>query len=124
MITDARSLSAGQILETDICIVGAGAAGITLAHEFIKSDAKVILLESGGIKFEHFTQLLYQGEIAGRHFTPLDFTRRRQFGGSTTTWSGRCRPLDQSDFEAREWIQHSGWPFSLSELLPFYERAN
>ncbi len=124
MMTDARTFSAGQIIEADICIVGAGAAGITLAREFIKTDIRVILLESGGTKFSHPTQFLYRGEIAGRNFTPLDFTRRRQFGGSTATWSGRCRPLERSDFEVREWIPHSGWPFSLSDLLPYYKRAN
>ena len=123
LFTDARSLSSGQILETDVCIVGAGAAGITLAKEFAGAPFRVLLLESGGMEFEHRTQWLYQGDNTGRPYFSQEFTRRRQFGGTTVTWSGRCRPLDEMDFEARSWLPHSGWPFRKSQLDPFYERA-
>lgn len=124
MIIDARNFSASQTFEADLCIIGAGAAGIAIAREFIHSDVKVILLESGGLGFDHRTQFLYRGEIAGRNFTPLEFTRRRQFGGSTATWFGRCRPLDNEDFEERDWLPHSGWAISAADLHPYYERAN
>lgn len=123
IFTDARTLSTGQILETDVCIVGAGAAGITLAKEFAGAHFRVLLLESGGMTFEHRTQWLYKGENLGRPYYSQEFTRRRQFGGTTVTWSGRCRPLDEIDFEARSWLPHSGWPFPKSHLDPFYERA-
>ena len=102
MFTDARTLSPGQILETDVCIVGAGAAGITLAKEFAGADFRVLLLESGGMGFEHRTQWLYSGENSGRPYFSQEFTRRRQFGGTTVVWFGRCRPLDEMDFEARD----------------------
>jgi choline dehydrogenase-like flavoprotein len=124
MIVDARTFSANQIFEADLCIVGAGAAGIAMAREFVNSDAKVIVLESGGLGFDHRTQFLYRGEVAGRNFTPLEFTRRRQFGGSTSTWFGRCRPLEDSDFEKRDWLPYSGWPISAADLRPYYEKAN
>jgi len=124
MLFDARRLSTDEILESDICIIGGGAAGIAVAREFANRDPKVILLESGGLKFEHHTQFLYKGEITGRKFTALEFTRRRQFGGSTATWFGRCRPLDGSDFERRDWIPHSGWPITFKELKPQHERAS
>lgn len=111
------------MIHTDLCIVGAGAAGITLAREFANAPFKVLLLESGGMKFNHRTQFLYKAQNIGREYEPMEFTKRRQFGGSTVTWFGRCRPLDQLDFEARSWIPYSGWPFDKPHLDPFYARA-
>jgi len=124
MIINAQNLSSKQIIEADLCIVGAGAAGIAAAREFLNTGIKVILLESGGLDFNHHAQFLYRGLVEGRHYPSLEFTRRRQFGGSTATWFGRCYPLDNDDFEERDWIQHSGWPVSAAELRPFYEQAN
>lgn len=123
MILDARNLPEGHSLDTEICIVGAGAAGITLAREFVNTPFKVVLLESGGMKFDHKTQSLYQAENYGREYPSMEFTKRRQFGGSTVAWFGRCRPLDPLDFEKRSWVPGSGWPFSKSELDPYYARA-
>lgn len=124
MLIDSRTFSATQQFESDVCIVGAGAAGISAAREFLHSDVKVIVLESGGFNFNHHTQFLYRGETVGRNFTPLEFTRRRQFGGSTATWFGRCHPLDQSDYEERDWFPHSGWAVSAADMRPYFERAN
>jgi hypothetical protein len=31
--------------------------------------------------------------------------------------------LDEIDFEARPWIENSGWPISKRDLLPYYERS-
>ena len=58
MIGNARNLLDGQLLECDICIAGAGAAGITLAHELSGSKLRVIVLESGGLNFEWFLCLV------------------------------------------------------------------
>lgn len=123
MFIDTRTFSQNDPLKTDICIVGAGAAGITIAKEFINTDMNVLLVESGGVKFHHPTQFLYRAENIGRDYQPMEFTKRRQFGGSTVTWFGRCRPLDELDFETRSWIPYSGWPFDKTHLDPFYIRA-
>jgi choline dehydrogenase-like flavoprotein len=124
MLINAQNLASKQIIETDLCIVGAGAAGIAAAREFLNTGIKVTLLESGGLNFNHHAQFLYRGLVDGRRYTSLEFTRRRQFGGSTATWFGRCYPLDNDDFEERDWVQNSGWPVSGAELRPFYEQAN
>ena len=124
MYIDARNITQEECLETDICIIGAGAAGISLALELKDSQFKVLLVESGDHKFSHPTQLLLRGENVGQDYLNLEFTRRRQFGGTTNTWAGVCRPLDKIDFEKRAWIPFSGWPFSKSELDPYYERAH
>lgn len=45
MIEDALTLAEGADLTYDVCIIGSGAAGITLAHQLIGSGKKVIILE-------------------------------------------------------------------------------
>jgi choline dehydrogenase-like flavoprotein len=49
--------------------------------------------------------------------------RNRMLGGSSNTWTGRCAPFDEIDYEARNWVQYSGWPFTAGELEPFLQRA-
>lgn len=123
MHTDARTLDNNTQLQADICIAGAGAAGISLALELAKSNQQVILLESGGFKYEEETSKLNAGHDRGHPYYPLRNTRMRYFGGTTNHWAGFCAPLDPIDFEERSWVPHSGWPFDKTHLDPFYERA-
>lgn len=125
MIDDARHLKDGDLLHADVCIVGAGAAGIALAVELAFPGLEVLLLESGGLGVERDSQKLYEGAVADErlHSLPHRF-RQRRFGGSTTIWGGRCAPFDAIDFETRDYVPHSGWPISLEALLPYYPRAN
>jgi choline dehydrogenase-like flavoprotein len=122
MLVDARTVPENTAIYTDVCIVGAGAAGITLAREFAGQGFRVALLESGGFEFDEKTQDLYRGETVGSYI-PLNVMRLRYFGGSTGHWGNYCRPLDEIDFEARDWVPHSGWPFKKSELDSYYQRA-
>lgn len=124
MHTDARTLPNGHLLQGDLCIVGAGAAGIALAQEFIGRPERVILLEGGGFDLEGPVQALYQGEIVGRPYYPLEAARLHYFGGTTGHWGGYCAPLDPIDFEVRSWVPHSGWPIARSDLDPYYARAH
>jgi choline dehydrogenase-like flavoprotein len=125
MILDAETLPDGTQLQADLCIVGAGAAGIAIALQCLSAGRSVLLLESGGALDEPATQSLYDGEVADeRLHAPPSRYRQRRFGGSTTIWGGRCVPLDPIDFETRPWIPESGWPFGLDELLPYYPHAN
>lgn len=132
MIIDARKVADGVTTETDVCIVGSGTAGITLAKEFIDQNFRVCILESGGLKPDRETQALYQGENIGHPYYSLDSARARYFGGTTNRWhipigddcSGvRMHPLDAIDFEKRNWVPFSGWPFDKSHLAPYYDRA-
>ncbi|MFY7920956.1 MAG: GMC oxidoreductase [Gemmatimonas sp.] len=124
MHTDARTLPADHTLNGDLCIVGAGAAGIALALDFIGRPERVILLEGGGFDREEALQRLYRGDIIGRPYYPLEAARLHYFGGTTGHWGGYCSPLDAIDFEARPWVPHSGWPLSRATLDPFYARAH
>ena len=125
MLLDARSVPTGTVIETEVCIVGTGAAGITLAREFTNSGFRVALLESGSTVLQEATQDLYAGSNIGRrYFDPKDTSLRvRYFGGTTNYWGGLCPVLDPLDFEMREGVPYSGWPFSRPYLEPWYRRA-
>jgi choline dehydrogenase-like flavoprotein len=123
VLSDARSVPPGSQLQTDICIIGGGVAGITIARELGRNGVKCTVLESGGFDYEAQTQQLYTGEIMGLPYSALHVARLRYFGGTSNHWSGWCRALDDFDFARHEWIPHSGWPFGRAELLPFYARA-
>jgi len=125
MIAIADTVASGACLWADVCIVGGGAAGISLALSLSGHGLKIILLESGHDSEHAPTQALYAGEVADeRLHSPPDKYRQRRMGGSTTIWGGRCVPFDPIDFETRSHVPHSGWPLSYADLLPFYPEAN
>jgi choline dehydrogenase-like flavoprotein len=122
---DARQLADKTRLSADVCIIGAGAAGTTLATELIGAGGQVLLLESGGLTYDRATQSLYKGFNEGLLYEPLDLCRVRTFGGSTDRrgWGGWCKPLADIDFERRPWVSLSGWPITKRDLGPYYRRA-
>jgi choline dehydrogenase-like flavoprotein len=113
----------GTEIETPICIIGAGAAGITLALELAKSKINTILLESGGFENVDEIQELYDGSNSGKDY-PIYGSRLRYFGGTTNHWGGMCRPFDKEDFEKRKFVRYSGWPFTKKDLDPYYKMAH
>lgn len=125
MLLDAQSVPNGQTLSTDVCIVGAGAAGVTLAMELMGTGLSIILLEAGGRSRAGNSQRLYEGHVNDpvRHL-PLDQARYRQLGGTTSLWGGRCIPFDEIDFAERDWVSHSRWPITRTDLDPYYRRAH
>src|SRR5579883_68210 len=124
MFIDARQIPSGSVIDCGLCIVGAGAAGITLAHRLRDSGIDLCLLESGGLALDWKTQSLGQGTNLGQAYSDLESCQLRYFGGNTNAWGGWMRPLDDIDFEYRPWVEHSGWPFSPSELAPYYDAAH
>ncbi len=127
MLTDLRTDTfSTEPLDTDVCIIGAGAAGITIAGAFAGSKTRVILVESGGFDFDEATHNLQKGYATGNiphNDGYLRWSRLRYFGGSTNHWTGWCRPLDPIDFSKRSWIPYSGWPISREKLEPYYRKA-
>lgn len=129
MLIDGRDLPESTCLSADVAIVGAGAAGISLALELERlTKLDILLLEGGKLERSEESQALYAGESVGwasRNAAGDDlvYDRIRAYGGSTWAWGGQCRPLDDIDFEARDWVPGSGWPISAQTLRPYYERA-
>ncbi|WP_420600853.1 FAD-dependent oxidoreductase [Flagellimonas sp.] len=123
MHIDTRTLDNNTTIEGDICIIGAGAAGISMALDLKGTPYKTILLESGGFEFEPELQKLNSGELSGQKYFPLQSTRLRYFGGTTGHWTGMCSPMDTLDFYTRDYVPYSGWPITRKDLVPFYERA-
>ncbi|MCB2013913.1 MAG: GMC family oxidoreductase [Sphingobium sp.] len=107
----------------DVAIIGAGAAGVSMARELTRAGHKVCLAESGGLDFEERTQALYKGENIGHEYYDLEESRLRFFGGTVSIWGGRCALLDEIDFRKRAWVPHSGWPIDRDDVMPWYRKA-
>lgn len=105
----------------DVCIVGSGPAGLSLARELAGKGLRLCVLESGRLEPTARGDRLRQVECAGIEIKP--WSRERVFGGASTTWAGLSSPLDAIDFESRAWVPHSGWPIHAQDLALGYQRA-
>ena len=114
----------GDTIDTDVCIIGTGPAGITLGLELADGPLRVCLLESGDFEPQPETTELSEGQTTGHPYRRLDGSRERCFWGTTQHWHGWCRPFDDIDFEAHSWVPYSGWPFDKDHLQPYYVRAH
>lgn len=131
MYMDARRLPDGATLETDVCVVGAGPAGLALASRLIDHGLHVLVLESGAERSDEAVLALNRGTVVGDRYAGLSATRHRGIGGTTCIWNTTVRgeagakyvPLDAVDFEIRPESAPSGWPLGYEELAPYYRDA-
>ena len=113
-----------QKIDTDICVVGSGFAGIGCSQEFLGTDTSVVILESGLLAPDKDVDLLNHGVSSGISLARgLSGSRNRQFGGTSASWSGGAGYLEPIDFRKRLWINNSGWPIDESDLESHYEKA-
>ncbi|MCC5951372.1 MAG: GMC family oxidoreductase [Acidimicrobiia bacterium] len=127
---DARELPFGSVLTADVCVIGGGAAGITIARALAGGPSSVLLLESGGREIDEATQALAAGEVVGEPLlahglraVDLVDTRLRYLGGSTNHWAGACAPLYPADLASPPGSDVSGWPIAYDELARWYPDA-
>ena len=132
MIADVGTLGEGTTIDADVCVVGAGPAGLAMLPRLREHGISVIVLESGGLGWDPTLYYMNEGESVGQQGDDLKDSRRRGLGGTATAWKveiapevigARYRPLDPVDFEPKDWIPNSGWPIRGEELAPHYERA-
>lgn len=129
-LNDFRHLDPLVSIAADICIVGSGPAGWTLAEELSDSGLRIVVLESGGVAEsggcagrEHEAHAFNQTEDVG---VPLFNGRCRTLGGTPEIipWGNRCIALDDIDYEARPWVPMSGWPVGSAAITPYLDRAS
>ena len=124
MLVDLEEFGDDVSFEAEVCVVGAGAAGVALARDLMNAGRDVCSLEAGGMDYDEQTQSISKGNNIGMEYYDLDHSRLRFFGGTTNIWGGRNIPLDPIDFEKRDWVPHSGWPITLDDLQPYYRIAH
>ena len=131
MITDGRTVPDGEVVQADLCVVGGGPAGITIANELTHAGLEVVLLERGPLRRERPPDPVETAVNSGLPY-PVNESRAFEFGGATYSWRigtplgtgfGRFRELDEPDFSRRPWIPDSGWPIGKDQLEPFYGRV-
>jgi choline dehydrogenase-like flavoprotein len=123
MILPTNQIPAGD-LTARVAIVGAGAAGITLALELGRLGHEVILVTGGTRAETAANRDLFTGTSTppGSH-EPLQWHRYRAFGGGTRVWGGRLVQFDPIDFEPRPYVALSRWPIAASEVFSRYPEA-
>src|SRR5258708_24346578 len=124
MIVDARKAGLPDRTAFDLVIIGAGAAGISVALALAKTRITIALVEAGGDRFSVKEQEFYAGDsVVPETHSPAHLYRRRILGGSTSIWGGRCIPFDPIDFQARDWMAHPRWPISHEDVVRYLPAA-
>ncbi len=132
MLINARQLGAGFEMTADVCIIGSGPAGIAAALEFVGLPIQVAVLEAGGIDEEGSDSSNSRMEVGTSFAETGHVLPGRRVGGNANLWrcvtpgetdAVRLAPLSEADFERRPWMAGSGWPISLDQVVPYYQRA-
>lgn len=100
----------------DVCVVGAGPAGLACAFDLHDSGLRVLLLEAGGERPIPGEPDVRAAEILHPDcHDPIDIVAASALGGSSHWWGGRSIPFDRADF------RH--WPISYETMLPWWSKA-
>ena len=127
-VLDSSAFAGGEALPgnllCDVCIIGTGPAGMTIARELSDTPLRVTVLESGGADRDERVDALDEIESVGwPRVADQWLVRNRMVGGSSNTWTGRCAPFDAIDLQDRDWVPDSGWPFGIDDVMPYVDRS-
>lgn len=123
-ILDIRDVPKDVDLPVDVCVVGSGPAGMTVARELAAAGRRVTVLESGGAVDSGEAGDLSTIESTGApRVMDQTLVRARGLGGTSRVWSGRLATFDAQDFQRRSWVPYSGWPLDRDELGRYFERS-
>lgn len=125
MLTDLNksTLTTSKFRGFDVAVIGAGAAGITIAIKLASNGKKVALIEAGGQEYSEVSQEVYRAKTMGDPYFDLDVARLRYFGGTTNHWGGWCRTFEPEDFNRGYLGKEYEWPIKLSELNKYLVEA-
>ncbi len=122
-IINASDLTPGTVVDSDVCVIGGGVAGVTVARELARAGKRVCLAESGGFEPDPAVQALYEMKSTGYPQRPDFMSRARYFGGSCNLWAGRSMALAPLDVAERPWVPGGAWPIAYEELARYYPAA-
>ncbi|WP_406814323.1 FAD-dependent oxidoreductase [Mycobacterium sp. M23085] len=125
MIRGVADFSPGMRIQTDVVIVGAGPIGIATALELAGAGVQVALIESGLEGPERAAQRLsaFDSRQDDYFHSRSELTVRRQVGGTSALWGGRCVKFDPIDFEERPITAAAPWPIGHDDITPYLQRA-
>jgi len=123
VLLDAAQLPPKTSIDADVAVVGAGPVGIVLALELARAGVTVALIESGGPFWDAAVQWLGDTACEDPLHHPMSLTTRRQVGGASNIWAGRCVPFDPIDFQPRAIAGDANWPVAYHELEGYFPRA-
>ena len=132
MFSDAKDVPDGSDLEADVCIIGAGPAGSTLAMELLGAGLRVLLLESGNFEDDATRDDLSAPASAFQYGTAQRLTNVQRFGGNANAWNIRTpestacvrfAAYADADFEPRADLGDGEWPLRTADLSGAAQRA-
>jgi choline dehydrogenase-like flavoprotein len=123
MIVDFQRADTPTEIDCDLCIVGGGMVGLTIARVFAGTRARVCVIETGGQRANADLDALNAVAADAHPYPDPIGTRPRRLGGSTMLWGSHCAPLEDEDFAPLDGNDWTGWPFGADQMRPYYERA-
>jgi choline dehydrogenase-like flavoprotein len=112
-----------KTLSTAVCVIGGGAAGISMALAFDQMGIDVVLLEGGGLSYPQADELDLYDAVTGDKPYPVAGSRLRYLGGSTNHWGGWSRALDDFDLAHKPHFSEPGWPIDKQAIFEHYPKA-
>ncbi len=103
-------------VRSQVCVVGAGIAGLTVARRLAQRGVDVVVIEAGGREVEEAGQQLFaEAELTGRaHVGTID-GRARVLGGTSVWWGGQVLGMTRDAAAA--------WPVAWEEMERFLAEA-
>ncbi|MCH2139184.1 MAG: GMC family oxidoreductase [Phycisphaerales bacterium] len=142
LITSLSDASTTSAHRCDVCIIGAGAAGIYLANQLAAGGLDVIVLEAGGSVCGSYAEVGFQADFGCETYPGATQGRFFGVGGTTSRWGGLLCPhtsldlRDDAEFAPDQWpgiidtvtrhsqtiLQSLGYPLD-GDFSGFAERA-
>jgi choline dehydrogenase-like flavoprotein len=121
MINDLQLADAARLeRETQVCIVGAGTAGLFLARLLRLQGIEVVLVEAGSSVPRSSTEMMQHCEQRGVVYRGVEDGRSFGLGGTSVLWGGQLISMTEADLDARPEVGFDAWPIRYSELAPYF----